>query len=204
MKIDFRTSWRDWTVFGLLWVILIGTTIAIYANPPDESPLILDTGAIDASLLIIPLAIGIVANLIYGAVIAIKGLNDGCPYVLVAGSWAMAAGFGYISGGDPIVVLGGVGALMVASLLRLEVMFGIVQVFGAVIAAFAAASIPVSSRVLEQRMESGVYTVPAILLVLLGTVMSIWTYIRDNQKKHEARGRQDEYERRLGEIANMV
>lgn len=189
MKTDSKPShWQDWTVFGLRWVLLIVIGLVIYlyhtqpalarvATLPPSTNILTD--------LAIPLGIGIVANVILLILIFIPSLNPVASYAIMLGDWAMTWGFVNLSRGDPALIVGIAGSLVVVGLLRLGATMGTVQSVGVVIAAGIALVVKIGPNNIGAYVPNYLPTI--LIVVLLIVVVGVWVYFQEEYSKTEKR-----------------
>lgn len=91
---------RGWAAFGLRWVWLVVLVVTVYIvqertlNPFEE-----------VTDLAVVLGIGAGLNVLLGILNGIPALGRFLPYVSMIADWVIAGAFGYLSGGDPLILL---------------------------------------------------------------------------------------------------
>src|SRR5215208_5941756 len=113
MKQDVRPiAWRDWTLFGLKWILLLLFCAAIYLTRTQN-------GAVEPlSGLVLAFTIGAVANALL-ALFTIAAIPQAAPPVVAIGDIITAGAFIQLAQGDPLLIIGIAGTLMLSGVLRL-------------------------------------------------------------------------------------
>lgn len=183
MKLNFRDLWRDWIIFGLRWVLLIIIALIVFIQqstltPPTPPDVILNQ-------YLIPLLIGIVSTLLFGACLLIPSLVTVSNYVLVIGDWALAGSFVYFAQGDPLLLVAISATLLIAGLLRLGATWGSLQALGVLVTAAGALVAVIGAQELPAAIPG--YIGPFLVLLLLALAVGTWMYFQEENLEREIR-----------------
>ncbi len=120
-------AWREWTLFGVRWLLLVLFAAVVFlVRGPQAAP--------DAvSLLLIAVVAGVVANSLIALLVSLK-LHSALTPVIVGGDLVTAAAFIYLSDGNPLLIIGIAGTLMLSAILRLGSFAATVQSAGIIAA----------------------------------------------------------------------
>lgn len=196
MEIQSKTPvWQDWALialrtFLLLVAIVEFPTLRTIEGVPyaqSEITVALVIGAVSIILLIIP--------------ILFPALKFMLPPILLISDWLLMALVIYISRGDTLITIATGGLLIVTSVLRLKVGWGVVQAMGIVIVMFlirpeVAKLVPAQAVALADR-------VPIFIIALFGVVANGWTYALQQQIKGQEAQLVAEKKNREREIVDM-
>lgn len=148
--------------------------------------------------IIVAITVG-VANFALLPLIYFKRAAGMIPFVIMLGDWAIAAAFIYISGGQPLIMIGSIGLISSLGLLRLHWILGLAQVAGVQIVALTVLALTESDYLNNFNSH-----IPELLTALLFPIATmVWAYLRDEQDnqsdKHLNRVK-DDYEKKLNEL----
>lgn len=164
-----KPHWQDWTVFGLRWVFLIGISLVIIVNR-----LQIENGATFDRDLNLAIGIGIVFNLIVGAVIFFPSLRQSLPYVIMLQDWVFTGIFILLAGAEPWILLGVTAPLIIAYLLRFGPIVGSAHALGTVVVAVGILIYDVGMANAGNLVDP--YAVPFVTLFLLLGTTGLWIY----------------------------
>lgn len=196
MEIQNKTPvWQDWALVALRAFLLIVAFIEFPTlRTPDGNPYV-------QSEVTIALVIGVMSTILLVIPILFPKLQLILAPVLVISDWLLMALIIYISRGDTLVIVATGGLLIVTSVLRLRVGWGVVQSMGIVITMFlvrpeVAKLIPTQAAALADRM-------PIFIVALFGVVANGWTYALQQQIKGQEAQLLDEKKNRERQIVDM-
>lgn len=169
-------GWKDWTIFGLRWLLLVGISLTIYLWRTQTNP----AAPLDINDFLIPFGAGVVATLLFGATFFAKSLKMATPFVLIVGDWIIAGLYINLVQADPVLTMVITALFLVPGILRLDAVWGGVHFL---VMSFIAIGMTIYLADVEQLSELEPllpsYVVPLGGLLLFGLVVSIWVYARD-------------------------
>lgn len=196
MEIQNKTPvWQDWALVALRGFLLIVAFIEFPTlRTPDGNPYV-------QSEVTIALVIGVMSTILLVIPILFPKLQLILAPVLVVSDWLLMALIIYISRGDTLVIVATGGLLIVTSVLRLRIGWGVVQSMGIVITMFlvrpeVAKLIPTQTAALADRM-------PIFIVALFGVIANGWTYALQQQIKGQEAQLLDEKKNRERQIVDM-
>lgn len=164
-----KPHWQDWTVFGLRWIFLIGISLVIVViRLQIEGSVVFDRN------LNLAIGIGVVFNLIVGAVIYVPSLRQSLPYVIMLQDWVLTGIFILLATSQPWIVLGVTAPLIIAFLLRFGPVVGAAHALGTVVVAIGILIYDVGMANAGTLVDP--YTVPFVTLFLLLGTTGLWIY----------------------------
>lgn len=171
-------AWRDWTLFGLKWLILGISSLAVYlwsvqsgvVNPVDN--------------LLLPLLAGTIATLALAGAIAAR-VPDAVPVVAALGDMITVAAFMSRVAGQPLLVVGIAGAYLASGLVRLGPVMSAIQAVGVIAAVLV---MHVTARTADgQALALGSdFTLIVVLLVGLAVLVVASSFALDRQVSAQA------------------
>jgi signal transduction histidine kinase len=158
------TTWQDWTVFVLRWLLLLVVALILPRSQTEPAP---NIG--------LPALVLVVANIVLAVFILYPTLHKIIPGVIVAGDWAITAAFiNLINPEATVLVLGIVGFIVMSGLLRLGPVWGAAQTIGVFIIALMSLSTK-TAQPLNAVIASLGPTFPILLLFAIAT--GAWSFI---------------------------
>lgn len=188
-----KSQWRDWTLFGLRWVFLIGVSLAIYITRSNDI-----TYAGDYTDLAIVFGVGMIINLLIAVMILIPSLAEYIPTVATVSDWGFTIAYIILVDGDPLLMIGILGALITMGLLRLGPNWGPVHTFGIAVGTIGTIVYLKNIDLIMQDPQTLLvdpYLLPLVILTLITLTVGIWVYFEY--------GKADRQQRRLNEMAAM-
>ncbi len=188
--------WQDWALVALRAFLLIVMAIEF---PTLRTP---DGTLYAQSEIGIALVIGVMSTILLVIPILFPALHILLPPLVVISDWLLMALVIYISRGDTLVSVATGGLLIVTTVLRLKVGWGVVQSMGIVIVMFlirpeVAKLVPAqAAALLADRM-------PIFVITLFGVVANGWTYAIQMQIRGQEAQLQAEKKNRESQISDM-
>jgi signal transduction histidine kinase len=172
-------AWRDWTLFGLKWLLLAVFSLAVYLWRSQAGA----TSPTDG--LALPVLVGLIANLaLIGAILVHVPLA--VPVVAVIGDIAVAAAFMHLVSGQPLLVVGIAGAILASGLVRLGPIASAIQALGVIASVFVMHS--TALNVTGQALPTGPdFTLTLVLLVGIALLVVAGSFALDRQVGAQAR-----------------
>lgn len=167
---DFKSHWRDWTLFGLYWLFLVVISLTILLSNAQNGV------EIPVTDLAVGFAIGTVINLILAGMIVVEGLNRGIPYMVILGSWILVAAYTIIVQAEAILITGAAGTLIMIGLLYLGPGWGSVQTIGAIISSILGIAYVNDFENLASLPDT--YLLPMAIIALIAISTGAWVYAR--------------------------
>lgn len=196
MEIQYKTPvWQDWALIALRSFLIILAFIEFPTlRASDGSPYV-------QSEVTVALVIGVMSTILLIIPILFPKLHPILPPVLVFSDWLLMALIIYISRGDTLVSVATGGLLIVTSVLRLKVGWGVIQSMGIVIVIYlvrpeVAKLVPAQAAALADRT-------PIFIIALFGVVANGWTYALQQQIKGQEAQLLDEKRHRERQIVDM-
>ncbi len=189
-------NWQDWTLVGLRVLFLLFAGIILFTYSPTVGDVY------PQNEIVIALVIGLIATIFVTVMVLFPTLEKILPVVLLIGDWVVAGIFTYVSHGNPTLIIANAGLIMISTVLRVGIAWGIAESIGV----FAAVLIAVGIRsgsfstlgdfIREQRLALG--TVAAFAVAV-----NAWGYILQRQLRTQERAISDASFNRAAQIADM-
>ncbi|MCA0456293.1 MAG: GAF domain-containing sensor histidine kinase [Chloroflexi bacterium] len=196
MEIQTKTPvWQDWALIALRSFLLIVAFIEFPTlRATDGNPYV-------QSEVTVALVIGVMSTILLIIPIIFPKLHFILPPILVVSDWLLMALIIYISRGDTLVCVATGSLLIVTSVMRLRVGWGVIQSMGIVIVMFlirpeVAKLVPAQAAALADR-------VPIFVIALFGVVANGWTYALQQQIKGQEAQLLAEKKNRERQIVDM-
>ena len=196
MEIQTKTPvWQDWALIALRSFLLI---VAFIEFPTLRAT---DGSPYAQSEVTVALVIGIMSTILLIIPILFPKLHPILPPILVVSDWLLMALVIYISRGDTLVCVATGSLLIVTSVMRLRVGWGVIQSMGIVIVMFlirpeVAKLVPAQAAALADR-------VPIFVIALFGVIANGWTFALQQQIKGQEAQLLAEKKNRERQIVDM-
>ncbi len=196
MEIQNKTPvWQDWALITLRSFLII---LAFIEFPTLRA---LDGSPYAQSEVTVALVIGVMSTILLIIPILFPKLHPILPPVLVFSDWLLMALVIYISRGDTLVSVATGGLLIVTSVLRLRVGWGVIQSMGIVIVMYLVR--PEVAKLIPNQAAALADRTPIVLIALFGVVANGWTYALQQQIKGQEAQLLDEKKSRERQIVDM-
>ncbi|MEQ8673023.1 MAG: GAF domain-containing sensor histidine kinase [Aggregatilineales bacterium] len=188
-----KTQWRDWTLFGLRWLFLIGVSLVIFLTRSQDV-----TYTSNYTDLAILFGVGVIINLIIAVMILIPSLAEYIPTIATFSDWGFTIGYIVLVNGDPLLMLAILSSLIAMGMLRLGPTWGPVHAFGIAVATVGTLVYLLDINVIMENPQTVLvepYLIPFVILALISSIIGIWVYFEY--------GKADRQQRRINEIAEL-
>ena len=172
-------AWRDWTLFGLKWLLLVTFALAIYVSRTQAN------AASPADRLALPLLVGVIGNLALAGAILLR-LPGVVPAVVAIGDTLTAAAFMSVVAGQPLLVVGIAGAILASGLIRLGPAASAGQAIGVVAAVVVMQTLARTPGGQPLPLNND-FTLALILLVGIALLVAVGSFALDRQVSAQAR-----------------
>lgn len=166
-------QWQDWALVGLRCVFLAFAGLVLYTTRNVDGTAYLTNDIVTA------LIAGVLATVILAIILVVPSMYAGLPIVVMIGDWVITVAFIYASRGNPMLIIGIGGLIIVASVLRLGAIWGLIQVIGVMVAIGiglgAAFGFDNLNRIITLNTQ------PLILVAVIGVVSWIWGFVIQRQ-----------------------
>jgi signal transduction histidine kinase len=171
-------QWQDWALVGLRCAFLVFAGLLLYSTPAVN-------GAIYATNdILIAVVTGVIATVFLIITILFPAFHPALPFVTIAGDWAIVAAFTYASQGNSALLLGVIGGLLIlTSVLRLGLLWGVVQTIGVLVTMVIVLGAIFGFRNLNQVIIQD--PLPFLLIGAIGTAANVWAFVLQRQIHHQ-------------------
>jgi LPXTG-motif cell wall-anchored protein len=171
-------AWRDWTLFGLKWLLLVVFSLVIYVSRTQANV----ANPVDG--LALPVLVGVIANLALAGVI-LAHLPAAVPVVSAIGDTVTTAAFMTVAAGQPLLIVGIAGALLASGLVRLGPLTSAGQAVGVIGAVVVMHTLARTSTGQPLPM-TGDFTLVLILLAGIALLVIAGSFALDRQVSAQA------------------
>lgn len=178
-------NWQDWTLIALRVLYLVFMGLVLFTTPPPSGQ-----AAYLNNEITIGLVIGVVVTILSVIPIIFPPFYSGLPILVLLGDWLMVGIFTYVSHASPMLMIANGSIIILTSVLRVGLVWGLAQTLGVLIAILAGIGAMVGFPQLGSRLSA--YTIPLGIVGAVGIVVNIWAFV--------LRKRLDEQESRIMEV----
>ncbi len=173
MKISAPTR-QDWTLFGLRWVILSLTGLAlhfavvqgIFPNYDNSLPTALIIGAL--------------VNILFLVLTLFPPFRKALPVATMLGDWVIAGLFIHITQANPLFLIAITGSVIVTGAIYLGILAGSLQAMG--VMAVAVGTLYSVSAPSQFNLLLNELSIPLLLAAMIGLIGLVWSYAMEAQE----------------------
>lgn len=184
--------------FGLRWVLLASFCVLIFIVQ-DRT---LESFEAVADL-VAAFGLGAAANIALWVVMIIRPARIMAPFVLMLGDWVITGGFVYLSASYPLLVFGITATVLVAGMIRLGIVFGLIDGIGVLLAA-GVALFAASTTASDDMTALVVEYLPVVwLLLLVAFITRIWASALDERNSRTSKEIRKTLQEQTTELENL-
>jgi hypothetical protein len=167
------SQWQDWALVAMRCLLLVVAAVELPTLRTSDGTLFAQNE------ITIALVIGVASTILLIIPAMFPALRIIMPPLVVISDWIMMGLIVYISRGDMLVSVAAGGLVIVASVLRVGVYWGIAQSIGIIIVMILARNevaklVPAQAAVLADRL-------PVFILAMFGVIANGWSYAIQRQ-----------------------
>jgi signal transduction histidine kinase len=167
------TQWQDWALIALRCAFLIFAGLLLYTTRAPNG------GVYAPNDLTIAVVVGVIATIILVVCTLFPNFHAALPFVIIAGDWMMVAAFSYASRVNPALITIFGSLIIVSSVLRLGLLWGLIQTIGTLVTIGlvlgSVVGFPAVSQIIQQENLS------FLVLIAFAAAANIWTFALQKQ-----------------------
>ena len=163
------SQWQDWALIALRCAFLVFAGLLLYATPaPDGSPYV-------SNDIVVAVVLGVVATAILVVLVLFPNFHSALPIVVIVGDWVITAAFVYACRGNAtlMVVIGGL--VIITSILRLSVWWGILDAIGILAAIIITLGVIYGFESLTIVLNE--LSISLLLITAFGVAANVWSLV---------------------------
>ena len=163
------SQWQDWALIALRCAFLVFAGLLLYATPaPDGSPYV-------SNDIVVAVVLGVVATAILVVLVLFPNFHGALPVAVIVGDWVITAAFVYACHGNAtlMVVIGGL--VIITSILRLSVWWGILDAIGILAAIIITLGVIYGFESLTIVLNE--LSIPLLLITAFGVAANVWSFV---------------------------
>ena len=175
---------QDYIVFFMRFVMILAFGSACFISRGWLQSNVPTAGYSD---ILIALAVGAIANLLYGVVVSIRLLRGNAAYMFVIGDWIIAGMFTSLATSNPLLVTGMMMILIVQGVFRLGSEWGIIHGIGVITSSIVVFFLEQAIETRETAALIQFYAPELILLLVMLFVCIVWANAFDENNSTKSR-----------------